>query len=152
MPGATAGFVEIAELKARHREISSSLRKLSPVELHAAADEMTTLDARIAELEVRKSSGILTVKATGRLWRDVWAEASIRERRELVRSALRPDGFLTIGPGVPGRKGFQLGRIRDREKLDGPPADYTRHDADIEIGELWSSAIADESEVSAEPT
>ena len=52
--------------------------------------------------------------------------ATILERRDILRRSI-PGGFLKIGPGKTGVRGFQRDRVLDIAKLEGVPA------ADIEI-------------------
>jgi site-specific DNA recombinase len=113
----------IAELTLEYRQRKAAIATLDLDKIAGEAAELQRISDTIDELRSRRSALTAKLVKTGRLWREVWEGASIAERRDLIRRAL-PQGFLTIGPGKSGVKGFQVDRVLDREKLDEIPGDY----------------------------
>ena len=135
----------IAELTLEYRQRKAALATLDLDKIAGEAAELQQISTTIQELRSRRSAVTAKNVKTGRLWREVWEDASIAGRRDLIRHAL-PQGFLTIGPGKAGVKGFQIDRVRDRAKLVEVPADY-------EVGSLvdgdegmWTEVSADHGE------
>jgi hypothetical protein len=121
----TNGQRGIAELTLEYRPRKAALATLDLDKIAAEAAELQRIQTTIEELRSNRPRRKSRRVETGRLMGEVWAEASIAERRDLIQRALRPSGFLTIRPGRSGGKGFQLDRVRDREKLEEiPPANY----------------------------
>jgi hypothetical protein len=110
--------VKIAELTLEHRQRKAALATLDDDQIAAEAAELKKISNRIEELRAQKGSGLTHRREkTGRLMSEVWERSSRAERRDLVRTALR-GGFITIGSGTRGVKGFQFDRVVDREKFD----------------------------------
>jgi DNA invertase Pin-like site-specific DNA recombinase len=129
----------VAELTLEYRQRKAALATLDLDKIAGEAAELQQIADTIEELRSRRGALTAKVVKTGRLWREVWEVVSIAERRDLIRRAL-PGGFLTIGPGKAGIKGFQVERVLDREKLIETPPDFEDEpDFDEDLAaELWT--------------
>jgi hypothetical protein len=110
--------LRIAELTLEHRQRKAALATLDDDQIAAEAAELKKISNTVAELRERKGSKIThRRRKTGRLMSEAWEQSSIPERRDLVRRSLA-GGFITIGPGRSGIKGFQFDRVTDDWKFD----------------------------------
>jgi site-specific DNA recombinase len=112
--------VRIAELTASTSERAALLGTLRGADLRQAVDDLEREEAELAELRDRRGGGLTVLRETGRTNREAWEAASDLERREIIRRTFAPSGFLTVGPGRPGVRGFQPERLLDGWKVVRP--------------------------------
>ncbi len=82
------------------------------------AEALAALDAAEDEAErlaALPALAMTVLRETGRTYGDVWEAGTLEDRRDALA---RTVGALALGPGVRGRRTFDLGRILDAWRLD----------------------------------
>jgi hypothetical protein len=81
----------------------------------AALERLEALEAERDALAAAPLSSHSYIRETGRTYADAWDAGTLEDRRDAL---LRTVGGLTIGPGVRGRRGFDVSRVLDAWRLD----------------------------------
>jgi len=87
---------EIAKLEHERDDLRARLAGLPVEEMPAAAERIRSVEGELEKLGQSPSAGLTVLRSTGRMMVDVWGEASIAERREMMR-AWKP--AITVLPG-----------------------------------------------------